>query len=162
MTLLGAVAAGVVLWWGGAFGPRLVATPVRLEAEDDSVTLGVRLTNRGWWSGVASSVVWGNGIEVRAVSPRADWSPLGFRDVTLAGGESREVDLVLAPPCRADPSRPWSLRMVGYGPTGGNEVLVPFAAVPATQVAGAAAGQGSWQEGLVAAADCGAAYEAGG
>lgn len=154
VTVLGAVAVGVVLWWGGAFGPRLVATPLRLGVADDSVTLGIRLTNRGWWSGTAASVMHGNGLDVRAVSPAAEWSPRGLQDVVIAGGASREVDLVLAPPCLADPSTPWSLRMVGYGPTGGTEVLVPFTAVEAAQVTGAPPGAGTWQEGVVAAAGC--------
>lgn len=156
-TLTGAVVVGIVLWWGGAFGPRLVATPVRVAVDDDSVTLGIRLTNRGWWPGVAASVMRGNGVDVRAVSPAADWSPRGFRDGAIAAGASREVDLVLAPPCLADPSTPWSLRIIAYGPTGGAEVLVPFTPTPAAAVPGAATGAGDWQEGLVAAADCGPA-----
>jgi hypothetical protein len=148
LTLVGALAVAALLWWAGVFGPRLLAVPLGYEVDRaaGTVRLDVRLTNRGLVGARPSSLVESQGIEVRAVSPPSDWSPRAFREFWLSGGESRRVALTLSLPCLADPAERWSLRMVGYGPTGGTEVMVPFAR-PGGDLA-------AWQRALVEDADC--------
>lgn len=130
--LVGALLVAAALWAAGVFGPRLAADALGFHVDEPSgaTVLAVRLTNRGLVPAGVASVMPGQDLGVTAVRPQADWAPTGFRDLRLRPGESRRVELVLAGPCRPDRGERITLRMVGYGPTGGTEVTVPFAAPP--------------------------------
>ncbi|WP_433254762.1 hypothetical protein ACQPYK_13400 [Streptosporangium sp. CA-135522] len=107
---------------------------------------------KGLFAADASSVSSGGTLPVRSLEPHlsagADGGPaeslvLPGWDVMLQPGEKRALTLRLQIPCDR-PVPGWRLEMVAYGPSGGQEVHVPWRD-----------GMAGWREAVVKAACAG-------